>query len=917
MPAPAFALVGATLLPSAPARNVEELCGRISRQENADAGDGAADVHVAALNVNAKQRPLVLLHLAPTKGGAGDDVDARRNELLAIIQPHVDLRDPYGSGQTVKAVRAWRAPPNAESKAQLVEVPIKSLAQALQPRRASGALPDVAAADEQDATGSGRDPDADDALDDPDGAVDCWDVVAPVPGESGADASEATDARLERLQRALTSAQTKMARQLANLKRSNPLAPTDFAPHPFWGPRLGLSASQAGGGRASPLPVPDKDLVTPYDDCGATMVGPVGQQGLKLYFDHGALAGWVEQSSPCCAAAAVAGAWNAVKPAATMLFPDGTPKLGQEDVLELYREHWGQEVASAEKQVLNLLAAQLGALDAAEADASGHLVPAPPPGLASLDQLAAHFRNDGILKRGTKPGRNAVEASLCKFADVDRAQVQAAEQQEQAAPPKEKPASARRPGSARKPSGKKRATKKKARGRTDVPVEIFEGARPPQAGPSSGAVPVEEAGQGEEQPDGASGGESGADSSDISSLVVEGRQQRTSVRSRPASAAPGRGVRDPEGQLKPAVAAALLGGARATLVARVATWATKSNALEKLSPPQPSTAPVGTDRVLWALSTLGNRNQVGLNVWRLLGAGRGRWEMSLSEKDTTTDVARQWLRCVELLQRTGAALVFHLENHYSLIHAAREWQADAGYGGRRTVRQLLVARPGQRPCYWYDFEWLRSTLLAWKGYGVVAVECAQTQLAAADAEHGGPLETSFSVPPAISEDRRQALAAHMSSRATRAAATRTSAPGGPSEEAAPWRPKKAASALPVPVPKTHSEREVRIHALRARAKTLSVMVMPAKAGDGRVLTKDGTVVMTDGSTVPMMGPSPRATAEELRNLPLPQLPQMTTVPSLPCHEIDFLEDAIDEGSDREAAFSISDHSDSGSDLAGL
>ena len=69
----------------------------------------------------------------------------------------------------------------------------------------------------------------------------------------------------------------------------------------------------------------------------------------------------------------------------------------------------------------------------------------------------------------------------------------------------------------------------------------------------------------------------------------------------------------------------------------------------------------------------------------------------------------------------SAPQIYHLENHYSLIYGARWWVAEAGYGGRRTVRQVLVAKPGQKPCYWVDFAWLRSNALAWKGYCVVGI----------------------------------------------------------------------------------------------------------------------------------------------------------------------------------------------------
>lgn len=104
------------------------------------------------------------------------------------------------------------------------------------------------------------------------------------------------------------------------------------------------------------------------------------------------------------------------------------------------------------------------------------------------------------------------------------------------------------------------------------------------------------------------------------------------------------------------------------------------------------------------------------------GRGKGSWhELRASPSHPPSFAPRPQL--LSWLSAPRAALIYHLENHFSLIYAAREWRSDAGYGGARTVRQVLVARPGQRPCYWVDFAWLRDTCLAWKGYNVVAVAC--------------------------------------------------------------------------------------------------------------------------------------------------------------------------------------------------
>lgn len=42
-------------------------------------------------------------------------------------------------------------------------------------------------------------------------------------------------------------------------------------------------------------------------------------QDVEMVISRGALGGWVEQASPACGAAAVAGAWNAIKPAGKVI----------------------------------------------------------------------------------------------------------------------------------------------------------------------------------------------------------------------------------------------------------------------------------------------------------------------------------------------------------------------------------------------------------------------------------------------------------------------------------------------------------------------------------------------------------------------------------------------------------------------
>ena len=156
------------------------------------------------------------------------------------------------------------------------------------------------------------------------------------------------------------------------------------------------------------------------------------------------------------------------------------------------------------------------------------------------------------------------------------------------------------------------------------------------------------------------------------------------------------------------------------LVERVRVLCHKASALAKLSGIKPSTAPVGTERLVWALRRLASRHLVDASAWRVLGAGR-TYRLPVGESDTDEVISGQWQQLLDMVVDENNALIYHLENHYSLVYACREWAADAGYGGRRVVRQVLVARPGQRPCYWVDFGWIRRNVLAWKGHAIVGL----------------------------------------------------------------------------------------------------------------------------------------------------------------------------------------------------
>ena len=67
-------------------------------------------------------------------------------------------------------------------------------------------------------------------------------------------------------------------------------------------------------------------------------------QDVQMMISRGALGGWVEQASPACGAASVAGAWNAIKPegkqASEMVYQVVTSEVKKNSV-HVIRHHCG------------------------------------------------------------------------------------------------------------------------------------------------------------------------------------------------------------------------------------------------------------------------------------------------------------------------------------------------------------------------------------------------------------------------------------------------------------------------------------------------------------------------------------------------------------------------------------------------
>ena len=187
--------------------------------------------------------------------------------------------------------------------------------------------------------------------------------------------AERLEKRTKKLEEKVRKVQEKFESRKALLKRANPLTPFDLA--------------TGARGESEPLAESPAEGAHPQDGTARRIdVGqhaPAPSATLQLEFDHrqrfvqnymlggwskvkvdrspAAFRGWVEQRSPACAAAVVAGAWNSLLPKLesfkTAVDPsaEALPALVQQDILDLYVETWGKLLAKAQRSLRRALGA--------------------------------------------------------------------------------------------------------------------------------------------------------------------------------------------------------------------------------------------------------------------------------------------------------------------------------------------------------------------------------------------------------------------------------------------------------------------------------------------------------------------------------------------------------------------------------
>ena len=141
----------------------------------------------------------------------------------------------------------------------------------------------------------------------------------------------------------------------------------------------------------------------------------------------------------------------------------------------------------------------------------------------------------------------------------------------------------------------------------------------------------------------------------------------------------------------------------------------------KLQAETPSTAFFGNGDVLKAARRLAERHGLQVSGRPFCGKGcRGSGNICLESGDSAEAKDAQWRQLTTEFARADTALVCHMWNHYCMFYACREWAERGEDGSVTVVRQVLSAKPGQRPTRWFDWADLRKMMLGWVGYKILA-----------------------------------------------------------------------------------------------------------------------------------------------------------------------------------------------------
>jgi len=141
--------------------------------------------------------------------------------------------------------------------------------------------------------------------------------------------------------------------------------------------------------------------------------------------------------------------------------------------------------------------------------------------------------------------------------------------------------------------------------------------------------------------------------------------------------------------------------------------------LKKIVQERPSTAPIGNWGIQQGVERLSDLFKCQVTARLFMGkakTSKSKLDAPLSRSDGPSDITAQWDKLRSAFNTPGVVLLFHLKNHYALVHALREWVSAPG---AKATRQMLTARKGQRPTAWIDFDEAREQMLAWEGYKIL------------------------------------------------------------------------------------------------------------------------------------------------------------------------------------------------------
>eukprot|EP01083_Nonionella_stella_P268296 906938_1 len=147
---------------------------------------------------------------------------------------------------------------------------------------------------------------------------------------------------------------------------------------------------------------------------------------------------------------------------------------------------------------------------------------------------------------------------------------------------------------------------------------------------------------------------------------------------------------------------------------------------------RPSTGCIGNPALRRALlhcalirgSGVSSRVLVGRHPPQMGGSRKGKSRapqhlppIALSLDDSVETIEKQWSGMRERFSTPGVVLIYHLDNHYALIYALRQWVNARG----KPVRQLLTATHNQAPSAWVPFATMRDVVIRSKIYCVIEV----------------------------------------------------------------------------------------------------------------------------------------------------------------------------------------------------